>query len=49
MRRAYFKNNWMAALFVAPQLLIIFVFFYWPATQALYWGVYAGTALGRRQ
>jgi sn-glycerol 3-phosphate transport system permease protein len=37
MRRAYFKNNWMAALFVAPQLLIIFVFFYWPATQALYW------------
>jgi len=37
MRRAYFKNNWMAALFVAPQLLIIFVFFYWPATQAMYW------------
>ena len=37
MRRAYFKNNWIAALVVAPQLLIIFVFFYWPASQAVYW------------
>lgn len=37
MRRAYFKNNWIAALMVAPQLLIIFVFFYWPTSQALYW------------
>lgn len=37
MRRAYFKNNWIAALVVAPQLLIIFVFFYWPSIQALYW------------
>lgn len=37
MRRAYFKNNWVAAGLVAPQLLIIFVFFYWPTTQALFW------------
>ena len=37
MRRAYFKNNWVAALMVAPQLLIIFIFFYWPTSQALYW------------
>ncbi len=37
MRRAYFKNNWIAALVVAPQLLIVFVFFYWPASQAVYW------------
>lgn len=37
MRRAYFKNNWIAALVVAPQLLIIFVFFYWPTSQALFW------------
>ncbi|SDG55801.1 MULTISPECIES: ABC transporter permease subunit [Thalassobaculum] len=37
MRRAYFKNNWIAAALVAPQLLIIFVFFYWPTAQALYW------------
>lgn len=37
MRRAYFKNNWIAALVVFPQLLIVFVFFYWPASQAIYW------------
>jgi sn-glycerol 3-phosphate transport system permease protein len=37
MRRAHFKNNWIAALAVAPQLLIVFVFFYWPASQAVYW------------
>ncbi|NCO85707.1 MAG: ABC transporter permease subunit [Rhodobacterales bacterium] len=39
MRRAYFKNNWIAALVVAPQLIIIFVFFYWPASQAIYWSL----------
>lgn len=37
MRSAYFRNNWIAAALIAPQLLIIFVFFYWPTTQALYW------------
>ena len=37
MRRTYFKNNWVAALVVAPQLLIIFIFFYWPTSQTLYW------------
>jgi len=37
MRRAYFKFSWIAAALVAPQLLIIFVFFYWPSAQAMYW------------
>ncbi|MBC7479295.1 MAG: ABC transporter permease subunit [Pseudorhodobacter sp.] len=37
MRRAYFKNNWIAALMVAPQLIIVFTFFYFPTAQALYW------------
>lgn len=37
MRRAYFKNNWIAALMVTPQLVIVFTFFYFPASQALYW------------
>ncbi len=37
MRRAYFKTSWVAAALIAPQLLIIFVFFYWPTSQALYW------------
>jgi sn-glycerol 3-phosphate transport system permease protein len=37
MRRAFFKNNWIAGLVVAPQLIIIFTFFYFPTAQALYW------------
>ncbi len=37
MRRAYFKFSWIAAALLAPQLMIIFVFFYWPSAQALYW------------
>lgn len=37
MRRAYFKTSWIAGLLVAPQLIIIFVFFYWPTSQALFW------------
>ncbi len=37
MRRAYFKDNRIAYLLVAPQLLIIFVFFYWPTGEALFW------------
>lgn len=37
MRRAYFSFSWVAAALIAPQLLIIFVFFYWPTSQALYW------------
>jgi len=36
-RSAFFRNNWIAIAMIAPQLLIIFVFFYWPTTQALYW------------
>jgi sn-glycerol 3-phosphate transport system permease protein len=27
----------LAELLIAPQLLLIFVFFYWPASQAIYW------------
>ncbi len=37
MRRAYFKTSWVAAALLAPQLFIIFVFFYWPSVQAMYW------------
>ncbi len=36
-KRATFDNLWIAAALIAPQLLLVFVFFYWPASQALYW------------
>ncbi len=38
-RRATFKNIWLAYLLIAPQLLLVFVFFYWPTGEALYWAV----------
>ncbi len=37
MRRAHFKFSWIAVALLAPQLLVIFIFFYWPSVQALYW------------
>lgn len=36
-RRAFFAENRVAYLLALPQLLIIFVFFYWPTGEALYW------------
>jgi sn-glycerol 3-phosphate transport system permease protein len=36
-RRATFSNMWLAGGLIAPQLMLVFVFFYWPASQAVYW------------
>jgi sn-glycerol 3-phosphate transport system permease protein len=38
-KRGTFSNLWLAAAFIAPQMLLIFVFFYWPSGEALYWAV----------
>jgi sn-glycerol 3-phosphate transport system permease protein len=36
-KRATFSNLWLAAALIAPQMLLVFVFFYWPSGEALYW------------
>jgi sn-glycerol 3-phosphate transport system permease protein len=36
-KRALFDNTWLAAALIAPQVLLIFTFFYWPTGEALYW------------
>ncbi|UPG73850.1 ABC transporter permease subunit [Roseomonas gilardii subsp. gilardii] len=36
-RRALFRSRWLPWALVLPQLLIIFVFFYWPTGEAFYW------------
>ena len=36
-KHAAFTNVWLAAALVVPQLLLVFVFFYWPAGEAVYW------------
>lgn len=36
-KRAIFTNKWLGIVFIVPQLLLIFTFFYWPAGQAVWW------------
>jgi sn-glycerol 3-phosphate transport system permease protein len=36
-KRVYFSERWVGILFIVPQLLLIFTFFYWPAGEALFW------------
>jgi sn-glycerol 3-phosphate transport system permease protein len=36
-KRATFPNLWIAAALLAPQLLLIYAFFYFPSGEALYW------------
>jgi len=38
-KRATFSNLWLAAALITPQMLLIFVFFYWPSGEALYWAL----------
>ncbi|HWK65895.1 MAG TPA: ABC transporter permease subunit [Rhizobiaceae bacterium] len=38
-KRVTFSNLWLAAAFIAPQIILIFVFFYWPTGEAFYWAV----------
>jgi len=36
-KRAVFGNPWLGLAFAIPQLVLIFTFFYWPASQAFFW------------
>lgn len=38
-RRAFYRNKTLPWLLIAPQVLLVFVFFYWPTAQALFWAV----------
>jgi sn-glycerol 3-phosphate transport system permease protein len=38
-KRSTYSNLWVAAAFIAPQIILVFVFFYWPSGEALYWAV----------
>jgi sn-glycerol 3-phosphate transport system permease protein len=45
-KRVRFKSWWLPWLLVAPQLAIVLVFFFWPASQALYQSVLREDAFG---
>jgi sn-glycerol 3-phosphate transport system permease protein len=36
-KRVFFTSRWLGLALIAPQLLLIFTFFYWPTGEALYW------------
>jgi sn-glycerol 3-phosphate transport system permease protein len=35
MKRVQFSSSFVPYLFLAPQLAVIFIFFYWPSVQAV--------------
>ena len=35
-KRTVFNNRWLPLLLLLPQLVITLVFFYWPASQAVW-------------
>lgn len=45
-KRAIFSNKWLGFTFAVPQLLLIFTFFYWPASQAVYWAFTSQSPFG---
>lgn len=45
-KRVRFKSWWLPWALVAPQLVIVLVFFFWPAGQALYYSVLQQDAFG---
>lgn len=45
-KRVVFDNRWLPYLLVAPQLLVTFVFFFWPAAQAIYQSAYIPDPFG---
>ncbi|HED12191.1 MAG TPA: sn-glycerol-3-phosphate ABC transporter permease UgpA [Gammaproteobacteria bacterium] len=46
LKRVHFKSSYLPYLLVAPQMAITLVFFFWPATQALYQSLLLQDAFG---
>jgi sn-glycerol 3-phosphate transport system permease protein len=45
-KRVRFRSGWLPWALVAPQLIIVLVFFFWPAAQGLYFSVLQQDAFG---
>ncbi len=45
-KRARFKSAWLPYALVAPQIVVTLLFFFWPATQALYQSVLLQDSFG---
>jgi sn-glycerol 3-phosphate transport system permease protein len=45
-KRVRFRSNWLPWALVTPQLIVVLLFFFWPAGQALLESVYESDAFG---
>jgi sn-glycerol 3-phosphate transport system permease protein len=45
-KRVTYKNRWLPWALIAPQMAVILIFFFWPATQALYQSLLTQDAFG---
>ena len=48
MKRAVFRNTWLPYALLAPQFVIILLFFYWPAADSLRLSLYRASPFGDR-
>ena len=46
MKRVQFSSSYVPHLFLAPQLAVIFIFFYWPSVQAIHSSFYIEDPFG---
>ena len=49
MKRSIFKNRWLPYLLITPQLLVVLVFFFWPALDSLRLSLFQVSPFGDRQ
>lgn len=49
MNRSIFKNRWLPYVLIAPQLIVVLVFFFWPAFDSLRLSLFQTTPFGDRQ
>ncbi len=45
-KRVLFRSAWLPWLLVAPQMAVILVFFFWPASQAIWQSLQSEDAFG---
>jgi len=49
MKRSIFRNRWLPYLLLAPQLVVVVVFFFWPAFDSLRLSFFKGAPFGDRE
>ena len=48
-KRVLFRSAWLPWLLIAPQMAVILVFFFWPASQAIWQSLQSEDAFGDRK